>query len=110
MWCCNNDFVKKNLYNCKIKNIEAKIRDINHWATNASLIAKINEIKGEIHSISSLATTATLTTVENKVPSVSNLVKKTITITLKVVKLERKLLIMAVVISILLPQSLIKPQ
>ena len=76
MWCCNNDFVRKDLYNGKTKNIEAKIRDINHSATNACLNAKINEIEGEIRSISNLATTATLITVENKVPSVSNLVKK----------------------------------
>ena len=39
---------------------------------NASLNAKINEVKGEIPSITNLTTTA----VENKIPNVSNLVKK----------------------------------
>ena len=35
----------------KIKNIEDKIPDITNLATNASLNAKINEVKGEIPSI-----------------------------------------------------------
>ena len=34
----------------------------------------INEVKGEIPRITNLATTAALTTVENKIPNVSNLV------------------------------------
>ena len=49
-----NDVVKKDVYNAKIKNIEDKIPDI----TN-------------------LATVAALTAVEDKIPNVSNLVKKT---------------------------------
>ena len=44
-----NDVVKKDVY--KIKNIEDKILDITNLATNASLNAKINEVKGEIPSI-----------------------------------------------------------
>ena len=39
--------------------------------------AKITEIKGKIPWNSGLATTAALTTVENKIPDVSSLVKKT---------------------------------
>ena len=46
-----NDVVKKDVYNTKIKNIEDKIPDITNLATNASLNAKINEVKGEIPSI-----------------------------------------------------------
>ena len=38
--------------------------------------AKINEIEGKIPSISGLATTTALTAVENKIPDVSNFVKK----------------------------------
>ena len=38
--------------------------------------SKIAEIESEIPSISGLDTTATLTAVENKIPSVSSLVKK----------------------------------
>ena len=39
--------------------------------------AKITELEGKIPSITGLATISTLTTVENKIPNVSNLVKKT---------------------------------
>ena len=56
--------------------------NITNLATNASLNAKINEIKGEIPNITNLATTSVLTAVENKILSVSNLVKK-LTITQK---------------------------
>ena len=45
--------------------------------SNASLNAKINEVKGEIPNITNLATTTALTVVENKIPNVSNLVKNT---------------------------------
>ena len=49
----NNDIVKKDVYNAKIKNIEDKIPDI-----------------------ANLPTTIALTAVENKISNVSNLVKK----------------------------------
>ena len=68
--------LKKDVYNAKIKNIEEKISDINNVATKASLNAKINEAKGEIPSIRNLAITSAVTAVENKIPSVSNSVKK----------------------------------
>ena len=64
------------MYNAKIKNIEYKIPDIANLATNASLNAKINEVKGEIPNITNLAITTALTAIENKIPSVGNLVKK----------------------------------
>ena len=51
-----NDFIKEDVYNAKIKNIEDKIPDITNLATNASLNAKINEGKGEILNKSNLAT------------------------------------------------------
>ena len=95
-----NDAVKKDAYNAMIKNIEDKVPDIINLATNASLSAKINEVKGEIPSITNLATNASLNAkinevkgeipsisylttatalaaAENKIPSVSNLVKRT---------------------------------
>ena len=94
-----NDVVKKDLCNTKIKNIGDKIPDITNLptkttlnakinevkseipsitslGTNASIDAEINEVKGEITNITNLATTSVLTAVENKIPSVSNLVKK----------------------------------
>ena len=72
-----NYVVKKDVYNAKIKNIEDKIPDITNLATKTMLNAKINEVKGEIQSITNLATTTALTAVENKMPDVSNPVKKT---------------------------------
>ena len=71
-----NDVVKKDVYNAKIKNIEDKIPDITNLATKTTLNAKINEVKGEIPNITNLATTSALTAAENKIPTVSNLVKK----------------------------------
>ena len=67
---------KTYIYNVKIKNIEDKIPDITNLATKTTLNAKINEVKGEISSIMNLGAKASLTAVENKIPSVSNLVKK----------------------------------
>ena len=77
----------------RLKNIEDKIRNITNLVTNTFPIAKTNEFKVEIPSITNLNTTAALTTVENKLPNVSNLVKK-VTITQKLMKWKRKLLIL----------------
>ena len=90
-----NDVSKKDAYNAKIKNIEVKTPDITNLATNASLNAKINEVKNKITNITNLATTAALTAVENKLPHVSNLVKK-LTIKQKLVKLKIKLLLIMI--------------
>ena len=43
------DFVKKDAFDDKIKNIEDKIPDVTNLSTNASLNAKINEVKNKIH-------------------------------------------------------------
>ena len=56
--------------------------------------------------ITNLATTVTLATVENKIPNVIDLVKK-LTIRQKLMKLEKKTLIMIIIISILLHKNLI---
>ena len=71
-----NNFVKKDVYNVNIKSIEDKIPDITNLATNTTLNAKVNEVKGKIPSITILAATTALTAVENKIPNVSNLVRK----------------------------------
>ena len=70
-----NDAVKKDVYNAKIKNIENKIPDTTKLATNTTLNAKI-KVKGKITNVTNLAATTALTAVENKIPNVSNLVKK----------------------------------
>ena len=95
-----NDFVRKDVFHTKIKDIENKIPNtttlaskatlnakineikgeipnINNFATSVSLNAKINRFKGEIPSITNLANTSALTTVENKTASVTNFVQKT---------------------------------
>ena len=102
-----NDVVKKDGYNAKIKNIEDKIPDITNLDTNASLNATINVVKGEIPSITSSATTTAVADVENKTPNVSNLVKKKLTVTQKLVKLKIKLLLIMIIINILLLKNLI---
>ena len=51
--------------------------DITNLATKTTFNAKINEVKEEILSINNLATTIALTAVENEIPDVNNLVKKT---------------------------------
>ena len=52
------------------------MRDITNLATKTIINTKINKVKDEIPSISGLAATSALTAVENKIPNVSNLVKK----------------------------------
>ena len=59
-------FLKKVLYNAKIKNIEDKISDITNLATNFSLNTKINDVKGEIAHIINLATNAKINEVKGK--------------------------------------------
>ena len=67
--------------------------------------AKLTELENKIPDVSSLATKTALMAVENKIPSVSNLVKKQ-TMTQKLLKLKRNLLII-IMINILQLQSLI---
>ena len=56
--------------------VKNEIPSIINLATNASLNAKTNEVKGEIPGITNLAAAAAFTTVENKIPNFSDLVKK----------------------------------
>ena len=82
-----NEFVKKAVYDklvAKVNNIDArefvrklenKIPDTNKLVKKSGYNAKISETEGKIPSISGLVTTSILTTVENNIPSVSNLVK-----------------------------------
>ena len=58
--------------------------------SEAFLDGKIKDAKAETPSITNLATTSTLTAVENKKPSVSNFVKKTLHNT-KITEIERKI-------------------
>ena len=62
--------------NAKINEVKGETLDITNLAITTALNAKINEVKVEIPSIINLDCTTTLTAVENKIPNVSNLVKK----------------------------------
>ena len=54
-----------------------KICDITKLATNPSVNAKLNEVKGETNYNTNLATTTALIVVDNKMPNVSKVFRKT---------------------------------
>ena len=57
--------------------LKKEIPSVTNLATTTALNAKINnEVKNKIPNIANLSITTAFTAVENKVPSVSNLVKK----------------------------------
>ena len=60
----------------KINEVNNVTRDITNLPTFTNLKAKTNEVKSKTPNITTLDTTTARTTVENKVPSASNLVKK----------------------------------
>ena len=70
-------YVKKDVYNGKIRNIEDKIPDSTNVATSTTVNTKVNQVKNEIPSIANLATTAALNgeinEVKNKVSNITNL-------------------------------------
>ena len=80
---CTNRFVLKTHYNSDKSGLEKKIDDVSKKILDASGLviktdynAKITDIEGKIPSITSLATTAALNAVNDKISSVSNLLKK----------------------------------
>ena len=56
--------------------MQKKISDISGFVEKTNYNAKVTEIEKKIPSITGLVTTVALTAVENKMPNVSNLVKK----------------------------------
>ena len=78
-----------------------KILDTSKLVKKSNYNAKISEVENKIPSISGLVATSVLTAVENKIPNVGHLFKK-LTITHKLMKLKRKLLIINMVIMLLL--------
>ena len=60
----------------KSKILKIKYLILQNLAAKTTLNAKINEVKGEMPRITNLAITTVLSAVENKIPNVSNLVKK----------------------------------
>ena len=66
----------------------------------------MNKVKDEIPSNINLATTSALTAAENKIPTFSNLVKKSGYNTKKWIKLTQKLLIIIIINILLLHNSI----
>ena len=69
-------FVLKTKYDTGKSEIENQIADTTALVKKTDCNAKITEIEGKITSISGLATNTALTAVENKIPNISSLVKK----------------------------------
>ena len=67
--------LKKTDYNTKITEIEDKIPDSSSCVKKTDYNTKITKIEGTISDISDLATKNALTTVENKIHSITGLVK-----------------------------------
>ena len=128
-----SDAVKKFVYNVNIKNIEDKIPGITNLATKTSLTAKTNEVKKDIPSITNLVTTTTalnaktnyvkdkipnitnlatstsLSAIENKIPRVSDLFKKSdysTKISVKLISVKLTLLLIIIMIDTLLLKNL----
>ena len=94
-------FVLKTIYQTDQVELEKTIPDVTDFVKKT----KLTELENKISDVSSLATKTALTAVENKIPSAISLVKKQF-MTQKSVSFKRNLLII-IVISILLLQSLI---
>ena len=94
-------FVLKTKYYTDKTELEKKIPDVTNFVKK-----KLTELENKIPDVSSLATKTALTAVENKIPDVSSLVKKTIYDT-RISELEKKNLLIIIMASILLLQSLI---
>ena len=67
-------FVLKTKYDIDKSELENKIPDTSGLVKKTDYNTKITEIEGKILDISNLATKTTLTSVDNKIPSVNNLV------------------------------------
>ena len=92
--------------NTKINGVKGEIPSITNLDINSSPNAKINGVKNKIPNISNLDTTTALIAAEKKIPKFSSLVKKTLILTQKLVKLKRKLLLIMIMINLLLLKSL----
>ena len=82
----------KTKYDTDKTEVKKKVSDTSGLVKKTDYNTKITEIEGTIPDISSLATKTALTAVENKIPSVSSLVKKNKTdYDTKITETEKKL-------------------
>ena len=84
--------------------VKGEIPCVTNLAISTALNAKITEVKNKIPYITSWATNNALISVENKIPNISNFVKK-LTVT-RNLTLEIKLLLIIIMINILLLKNL----
>ena len=70
-------FILKTKYDTDKTKLERQIPNTSGLVEKTDYSAKITEIEGKIPSISGFTTNAPLTTVENKIPNIHSLVKKT---------------------------------
>ena len=70
--------------------LENKIADTSGLVENTDYNTKIAEIEGKVSDITNLATKTVLTTIENKIPNVSSLVKKKTDYNANVIEIENK--------------------
>ena len=97
--------VKKTDYNTKINEIEDKTPDTSGLVKKTDCNTKIIEIEGKIPDISGLAIKTAFTTVENKIPCITGLVKKKTDSILRLLILEINSIII-IMINMLLIQNL----
>ena len=69
-------FILKTKYDADKLELEKKILDVSNLVKKSDYNTEVSEIECKMPSITGLATTCALTAVENKIPSVSTLVKK----------------------------------
>ena len=84
-------FVLKTKYDTDKSELENKIPDTSGLVKKTDYNTKITEIEGKIPNVTNLATKTALTTIENKIPTISNLVKKKTDYNTKVTEIGNKL-------------------
>ena len=98
--------VPKTKYDADKSDLEKKVPDTSGLVKKTDCNTKSTEIEKKIPSISGLASNSTLTALEDKIPNVSNLVKKKTDYDTKITETEKKNLLIMIMINILLPQNL----
>ena len=85
--------VPKTKYDADKSDLEKKVPDTSGLVKKTDCNTKSTEIEKKIPSISGLATNSALTALEDKIPNVSNLVKKKTDYDTKITETEKKKLI-----------------
>ena len=87
-----SDFVLNTKYNTDKSELEKKILDNSSLVKKTDYDIKLTELENKIPDVSNLATKTALTAGENKIPSISSLVKKKTDYDSNICELEEKLI------------------